>query len=258
MTRRWRAKRLTIWTQNLRGLKSTARLAELFDSFRRRHVFAACVQETWRVDKDDLHDGGCALVSVGLTDAEQSRRGSQGVGVLLSCAGLAAWKKANHEEHRDLGARVMALRLVVRAPDGTEKGLFLVSAYAPIRCSSAGEWEDFFTKLDECCARKHAEDVLLIGLDSNSSVGVRSDVTEDEAANTYSPLGSFGLSHINDSGRRFLKRRTSMRQRPLGFGSAPTGRGYIRDLGCSIKWIILSVSKASANGSLIVVRTDLY
>ena len=204
MTRRWRAKRLTIWTQNLRGLKSTARLAELFDSFRRRRVFAACVQETWRVDKDDLHDGGCALVSVGLTDAEQSRRGSQGVGVLLSCAGLAAWKKANHEEHRDLGARVMALRLVVRAPDGTEKGLFLVSAYAPIGCSSAGEWEDFFAKLDECCARKRAEDVLLIGLDSNSSVGVRSDVTEDEAANTYSPLGSFGLSHINDSGRRFL------------------------------------------------------
>ena len=139
---------MTIWSQNLQGCKSTSCLAQLFDTFRRRRVFAACVQETWRVGEEDLLDGGCSLVSVGLSDAEQSRRGSQGVGVLLSSAGLDAWKKANHEVHRDLGARVMAVRLVVRAPDGTEQGLFLVSAYAPVGCSSPALWDDFFGKLD--------------------------------------------------------------------------------------------------------------
>ena len=60
-------------TQNLHGCKSDSRLAELFDSFRRRRVFAACVQETWRDDKEDLVDGGNLLVSVDLPSAQQQQ-----------------------------------------------------------------------------------------------------------------------------------------------------------------------------------------
>ena len=157
-------------TQNLCGLKSDWRLEELFDSFRRRRLFAACLQETWRCGSEDLVNGDCKLIMTGLSRAEQSRRGSQGVGILLSREAQAAWKKANYEEHRDFGARVMAVRLIVRGSDGREKGLFLVSGYAPVGCASAAEWSDFFSSLDACVARKCSEDVLVLGIDTNSSI----------------------------------------------------------------------------------------
>ena len=197
--------KLFMWTQNLHGCKSDSRLAELFDTFRRRRVYAACVQETWRNEKEDLVDGGSLLLSVGLPSAQQSRRGSQGVGIVLSSAAQSAWRKANNEEHRDLGARGMAVRLLVRAPDGTKQGMFIISAYAPIGCSSQLEWDDFFAMLDVLTARKRAGDVLIIGIDSNSSLGVRSDATDDDMQvdHRFSPVGKFGLSHVNDSGRRF-------------------------------------------------------
>ena len=85
-------------TQNLCGLKSDWRLEELFDSFRRRRLFAACLQETWRCGSEDLVNGDCKLIMTGLSRAEQSRRGSQGVGILrrnsvcIRCAALpTAW-----------------------------------------------------------------------------------------------------------------------------------------------------------------------
>lgn len=194
---------MSIWSQNLHGLKSIGRLEEFFDTFRRRRVFAACVQETWRVGSEDLVNGDCVLLSVGLSETEQSTRGSQGVGVVLSRAGQDAWAKADHEVHRDFGARVMAVRLVVHGSDGREFGLFLVSAYAPIGCAPPEKWDAFFAGLDVCIARKRTGDVLFLGVDSNSSMGIHSNSRMEAECKSFSPIGCFGLSHINDSGRRF-------------------------------------------------------
>ena len=45
---------------------------------------------------------------------------------------------------------------------------------------------------------------LVIGTDSNASIGVKSSVDETEGANSaYSgPVGLHSLTHVNDSGRR--------------------------------------------------------
>ena len=62
----------------------------------------------------------------------KSRRGEQGVGILLSKNAVTAWKSAGSIVHNDLGARIIAVRLLVNDNMKNEVGLFLIAAYAPI------------------------------------------------------------------------------------------------------------------------------
>ena len=191
-----------ILSQNVRGIKSDDRLEELFMSISKRNCIAMCIQETWRPGKEVLENGQYSLVLSGMEAAQlQGKRGSQGVGIALSPEGVLAWKAAGSEEHTDLGARVMAVRLLLRDSCNKDVGVFIISAYAPVGTEDDDVWNSFFEKLDQCIARKRSNDVLVIGTDSNSSMGV----STDESTNIHiCPRGKYGLGHINNSGRRFL------------------------------------------------------
>ena len=76
-------------------------------------------------------------------------------------------------------------------------GVILISAHAPIGNAAEDDWDDYFEQLSSCIARKKTNDILVIGTDSNSSMGCANE-------NDDGPLGTFGLPHVNDSGRRFL------------------------------------------------------
>ena len=180
--------------------RSQSRREELTVSMKRRGIFAACVQGTWRSGKDTVEVNQCKLVLTGLDAKEQrSNRGSQGVGIALSPQAVDAWRAAGCELHDDLGARVIAVRLLMRDKEGKDIGIFLVSAYAPIGIADENLWENFFNSLDTCVARKHNGDILVIGADTNSSMGCSGSAETGNRAT----LGRFGLEHTNDSGRRF-------------------------------------------------------
>ena len=187
-----------IVSQNLLGLKSEARLEEFFFSFKSRGLLAACVQETWRTGKDTLENGGCLLFLSGLKEMK-SNRGEQGVGIALSEHGVAAWKEAGSVLHNDFGGRIIAIRLQLRDARGKSVCIFLVSAYCPIGSSDPEKWEEFLAQLDSCVARKVRGDVLLIGIDSNSSIG-----TMQRGENpTMTAVGPHGCKHLNPAGERF-------------------------------------------------------
>ena len=84
---------IDIITQNLRGCRSGARLEERWDALRNRHVFAACVQEAWRNGEENVERDGGHFLGSGLSAHDQSRRGSQGVAIVLSATAVAAWVK---------------------------------------------------------------------------------------------------------------------------------------------------------------------
>ena len=130
-------------TQNCLGLKTDERLEELFGALSRRRIFAACLQETWRVGEEQRSRNGSLLLTVGLSKDQQSRRGSQGVGFLLSRRAVACWEAGGKVAHLDLGARVAAIRLLVQDEARRELGIHLVSAYAPIGCAADNEWDSF-------------------------------------------------------------------------------------------------------------------
>lgn len=185
-------------TQNLRGLKTETRLEELFAYVQRSGVFAACVQETWRPDSEQLQNGPCLLLCTGLKSEQlRGKRGSQGVGIVLSSAAVDCWKLGGCELHEDLGARVIAARLVAKDKDNKDVGIFLVSAYAPVSTASDEEWQDYYERLQECIDRRRPQDILLIGSDCNSSIGT-------SLSKESTVVGSFGLQHMNQSGRRLI------------------------------------------------------
>ena len=121
-----KAKRNTIESivsQNVRGLKSDTRLEELFASIVRSDILAACLQETWRCGNDTLENGNCRLIHAGLDSNEQSKRGSQGVAIVLSACGVDSWKTAGSMVHQDLIiARVIAMRLIVQDMENNNAG----------------------------------------------------------------------------------------------------------------------------------------
>ena len=185
---------VSIVSQNVRGIKSEARLEELFSYILRFGVLAVCLQETWRSSTESLENSNCLLFLAGLDKEQQSRRGSQGVGIALSPKGVEAWRAGGSELYNDHGARVIGVRLLLKDYEGKDIGVFLVSAYAPDSGKSEEIWEDYIDQLEACISRRKACDILVIGTDTNASMGV----SELEG----SAIGPFGLKHINEAGRK--------------------------------------------------------
>ena len=102
------------------------------------------------------------------------------------------------EVHR-ISPRVMAVRLLITDCDNKNIGLFIVSAYAPIGVASETEWSNFFDEIDVCISKKLVNDIVIIGSDTNSSMGCFDRTDKD----TTFCLGKFGLPYVNDSGKRF-------------------------------------------------------
>ena len=188
-----------ITSQNVRGLKKDERIEELMTSMKRRKCFAACIQETWRSGKDVLEHGAARLLLSGF-EVPVCTRGSQGVGIVLSSAGVEAWKAAGGILHNDLGPRVIATRLLVRDCQKRDVFIFLVSAYAPVGNAMQSEWDSFLDTLDTCLARMEHNDILVIGADTNSSMGVSVPRENDRHLKS---TGQFGMTHRNAAGERF-------------------------------------------------------
>jgi len=55
---------------------------------------------------------------------------------------------------------------------GKNIGIFLVSAYAPIGVATNNIWKDFLGNLERCIRNKPKSDILLIGCDCNSYLGI--------------------------------------------------------------------------------------
>ena len=190
---------LTFTTQNTRSLKQNDKIYELITTMKERNVFATCLQETWRTGFTKLELEGFHLLASGLdTNVEHSRRGEQGVGIMLSPSAFNAWKAANYEICKDLGARVMAIRLLLKDSAKNDVGVYLISAYAPVGNSKQQLWDDFFERLELCIKRKRKNDVLILGCDTNSSMGTaeRNEINKNS-------IGKFGLHHRNRAGIRF-------------------------------------------------------
>ena len=161
----------------------------------------------------------------GLEENKQSRRGSQGVGIALSPQGVEAWKAGGCKLHDDLGACVIGVRLLLKDNEGRDVGVLLISAYAPDSSKSEEVWTEYIDLLDICIQRKRTSDILVIGTDTNASMGVSCD--------EKSPFGPFGLSHVNKAGRKmrtflstndFIATSTHFKKRNYGTWQHPRSK----------------------------------
>ena len=203
--RRYRYDVNDIFQQNFQGLKSEAALSELIAAAKRRNAFAIGGQETWRSGTDAWEQAGFTFVAAGPAQ-QRSRRGSQGVGVLLSRRATAAWDRAGREQHIE-SARLIGVRMIARCGRRGQQyrrlmGIFLISAYAPTSGHVAAEHDAFYEGLARLLARAQSGDMVVVCLDGNACIG-RGTLTGDcEASGRAGSLGPHGLDRVNATGRR--------------------------------------------------------
>ena len=137
--RRSREPRLRFLTHNVRGLNSdSVRFDGYVEWARKKDVFVASLQETW-MDGEAVMEGmadypGWTLLRHGLKN-KVCKRGSQGVGILLSPVATAAWTEAGTQVNT-FGPRIVSTRLRVKDDYGRPLMLYVVSAYAPLASAS--------------------------------------------------------------------------------------------------------------------------
>ena len=68
--------------------------------------------------------------------------------------------------------------------------IFLVSAYSHVGNADQGMWDTFLDSLDTCLSRMEHNDILVIGADTNSSMGVS---VPDDHDKHLKPTGQFGV-----------------------------------------------------------------
>ena len=190
-----------IISQNTTGLKSDEKIQELCTTITNKNIFAACLRETWRTGASTLEHENCIIFNSGLgPNLVKSSHGEQGVGILLSSNAVTDWKSSGSIVHNDLGARIIAVRLLVNDNMKNEVGLFVISAYAAIRNANQKLWNNLIEKLEICISRKHNCDILVIGCDTNSSIGTSNKCSKYSSVRS---IGPFSLKHCNRAGVYF-------------------------------------------------------
>ena len=194
-------KQLNFITQNARGIKTTERVYELSTQIKRQDTFALCLQETWKSGKSVEIVNDCTFLLNGLDASDnKSKRGQGGVGIVLNKSATQAWKEAGSPIYTEFGNRIIATRLSLKDNRNKNIDIFLVSAYAPIGVADALLWDTFLQNLENCMNSKRPKDILIVGCDTNSSLGISYE--RSGSGIEMSSVGKFGLPHSNYAGTR--------------------------------------------------------
>ena len=87
-------------------------------------------------------ENNCTFILHGLDqNADTSRRGKGGVGIVLSKAARDAWNSAGSTICTNFGPRILAVRLLIKDNSNKDCFLYLISAYARIGLADQQIWD---------------------------------------------------------------------------------------------------------------------
>ena len=164
--------------------------AELVESMHDRGVLAACLQET-RMKGNQQWSTLDGYVFIARTH-ETERKGT-GVALALSPQAAKAWDRMGQPIAR-LGPRILSIRLKLVDKHAHQRRIALVSACAPHSGRSQSDRDAFRVSLQECISACPPLGILVIGSDTNASVGARCDSSPDRVR------GPSGMPHISAAG----------------------------------------------------------
>ena len=176
LKRNRRPEKLTFLSQNLRSFRKDEKREELLFALREqeRKWFAVCLQE---VGQKEMREIECDDATMWLAKGRPNKNGKGGdnigLGMVLCRDAMQAWKDGGGRRKMDYPSeRIMDCRLLVQDCSGKEVGIHLVNAHAPVGGNSSNEWDDFFADLEASIASAATRDIVVIGGDFNSSIGV--------------------------------------------------------------------------------------
>ena len=120
------------------------------------------------------------------------------MGILLSPDATRAWLRVAEQKRpnivNDLGARVMAVTLCLDSDNnGKTVDVFIVSSYAPTSTHSEVEWEAYYDALSAALARRPPNAIVIIGADTNASIGIEANLVTMIMTSKALWLGVSGL-----------------------------------------------------------------
>ena len=189
-----------ILQNNVRGIVTDQNMEECALMFKKQRAWAGTLQETW-ITGDSLKDhNGWLFINHGLPE-KVCKRGSLGVSIVLSKSARKAWEQTGSKVMY-YGPRIIAIRLKLVSKKGiVGTQIYLVSAYAPDSGKSQQEKDEYNIQLQLCIDNCKGYELLVIGTDTNSSVGVRGKHDDLYAPDHDKVRGSFGLAHENKAGQ---------------------------------------------------------
>ena len=198
-SKRLRELSVNFLSQNVRGLSQTKE-QELVAGMVMKGTFAAMVQETWRTGRTmEVDSRGFALIHNGLA-SKVCRRGSLGVAIVLSPLAKRAWEQGGSKVHF-FGDRIIAARLQLEGMVGKPLIIVLVSAYAPHSGSTLEEKEAFAGNLQACINICGPDEILIMGIDANASIGTRS-AHDKQGVGRDRVRGTHGIKDENEAGKK--------------------------------------------------------
>ena len=194
-------------TQNVLGISKLGKIEELCQNIIEKKFLFAMIQETWRFGKDEFNLHGCKFLHSGLdppspsTPIRRGRPGKEGVAIILSKQAIKAWDNANNFIYRH-NARIISARLVFTPVNPNDKpiGIYIISAYAP---SSQSSSISYLNELRICINKKDKDDILILGSDTNCSMGTKTS-SNSITSNSVDSIGHFGLPAKNAAGIEFV------------------------------------------------------
>ena len=181
---------LRVMSQNVHQL-SDDKEEELISKIYSERIHVMCLQETWRQGTTQWSKNECTVITNG--PIEDKNRIGKGVAILFGPQATKAWR-ASGERILRYGERIVAVQFELKVKRKTHH-VRIVSAYAPHSGYSQSEREEYLSQLDTCISDCSSFERLIIGTDTNASIGIRnSNDLEDRVR------GPYGIEYKNECG----------------------------------------------------------
>ena len=186
-------KYVQILSQNTQGL-SLDKEEMILDLMQQQNIFAYSIQETWRIGNEISEKYGYYIIQHG-SDFKSNEKGraSGGVAIILSPAAVRSWIAAGSCVMH-FGNRILAVKLEMEDLKGKPVTVVLSTAYAPIGVAKENVRNAFATDMDHLMEAPKSNEVLLICIDANASMGSRTHAKDPV-------LGPYGIERVNSAGR---------------------------------------------------------
>jgi hypothetical protein len=197
-----------VQSQNAQGLKNEANIETIIHQIKEKGLYAFCVQETSLEGNyvQDLKDG---MTCIHHRPTKQTcRRGSGGVGIVLSERAVQDWTRVGQEVVKGGGCiagttRFILVKLnIIRSKSNSKINLQLASAYCPDSRKRQDEFQDYLGKVKNTVKSVPKNDFIIVGSDLNDATGVATKYHTHTTTTppTWRALGPRGNARVTEHG----------------------------------------------------------
>ena len=181
-------------SHNARSLRQPEAIELVISYMQRLRIAVMGMQETWLSGSFTKSNKGYFIINNNKDGAQR-----RGVAICLAPEAVVAWNRTRCSKLAPCD-RVLALRLTYPDAKGKDMSFCIICAYRPIGAASPEEHEAFADALEQAVQFAQANDVLVVLMDGNGSVGT----TTRDSADFDGTIGPRGIAHTNSSGSDLL------------------------------------------------------